>query len=67
MYEYKVFKWRFDLNSAEELENELNEHAKNGWKISNIISNLKGSGNLMFSSIDGNEATIILERVLSDR
>ncbi len=39
MYEYKVFKWRFDVSSAEELESELNKHAKEGWKISNIVTN----------------------------
>jgi hypothetical protein len=62
MYQYKVFKWRFDLSSAEELENTLNEHAKEGWRISNIITNVKGSGGVLFASVDGNEATIILEK-----
>lgn len=62
MYQYKVFKWRFDLSSAEELENTLNEHAKEGWRISNIITNVKGSGGALFASVDGNEATIILEK-----
>lgn len=62
MYEYKVFKWRFDLSSAEELENNLNEYAKEGWRIFNIIPNVKGSGGVLFASVDGNEATIILEK-----
>ncbi|PRR82043.1 DUF4177 domain-containing protein [Clostridium vincentii] len=43
MYEYKVFKWRFDLSSAKELEVELNKYAKDGWRIFNITTNLKGS------------------------
>ncbi|MDU1411986.1 MAG: DUF4177 domain-containing protein [Clostridium sp.] len=62
MYEYKVFKWRFDLSSAEELEKTLNDYGKEGWKILNIIQNVKGSGGALFASIDGNEATIILEK-----
>jgi len=64
MYEYKVFKWRFDLNSAEELEIALNDNAKEGWRISKIIPNVKGSGGVLFASVDGNEATIILEKSL---
>lgn len=43
MHEYKVFKWRFDLSSAEQLEDELNKYAKDGWRIFNITINLKGS------------------------
>ena len=62
MYEYKVFKWRFDLSSADELEETLNEYAKEGWRIFNIIPNIKGSGGALFASVDGNEATIILEK-----
>lgn len=62
MYEYKVFKWRFDLSSADELEQTLNEYAKEGWRIFNIIPNVKGSGGVLFASVDGNEATIILEK-----
>lgn len=62
MYKYKVFKWRFDLSSAEELENTLNDYAKEGWRVFNIITNLKGSGGAIFSAVDGNEATIILEK-----
>lgn len=64
MYEYKVFKWRFDVNSAEELEIELNAHAKEGWRLSKIVPNVKGSGGIVYVSVDGNEATIILERSL---
>lgn len=64
MFEYKVFKWRFDLNSTKDLEITLNDHAKEGWKISSIIPNVKGSGGVLFASIDGNEATIILEKNL---
>ena len=64
MYEYKVFKWRFDLSSAEELEVTLNDYAKEGWKISKIVPNVKGSGGVLFASVDGNEATIILEKSL---
>ncbi|NEU05307.1 DUF4177 domain-containing protein [Clostridium senegalense] len=62
MYEYKVFKWRFDLNSAEDLEKTLNDYGKKGWKVFNIISNIKGNGGVLFASVDGNEATIILEK-----
>jgi len=62
MCEYKVFKWRFDLSSAEELEKTLNDYAKEGWRIFNIIPNVKGSGGVLFASVDGNEATIILEK-----
>ena len=62
MYEYKVFKWRVDLNSGEDLENVLNEHARSGWKISNIITTSSISGSATFSSSNGNEATIILEK-----
>lgn len=62
MYEYKVFKWRFDLSSTDELEETLNEYAKEGWRIFNIIPNVKGSGGALFASVDGNEATIILEK-----
>ncbi len=61
MHKYKVFTWRFDLNSSEELEDTLNDYAKEGWRICNIISNVKGSGGAIFSSTDGNEATFILE------
>jgi len=64
MYEYKVFKWRFDLNSAEELEITLNDHAKEGWRITTIVPNVKGSGGVLFASVDGNEATFILEKSL---
>lgn len=63
MYEYKVFKWRFDLSSAEELEIALNDFAKEGWRISQIITNVKGSGGVLFATVDGNEATIILEKI----
>lgn len=59
MYEYKVFKWRFDLSTAEELEKELNEYASDGWRIFDIVTNLKGSALL---GSDQNEATVILER-----
>jgi len=62
MYEYKVFKWRFDLSGADELEETLNEYTKEGWRIFNIIPNIKGSGGALFASVDGNEATIILEK-----
>lgn len=62
MYEYKVFKWRFDLNDAEELEKTLNEYGKEGWRIFNIITNVKGSGGVLYSSVDGSSATIILEK-----
>ncbi|SKA77993.1 protein of unknown function [Caloramator quimbayensis] len=62
MYEYKVFRWRFDLNDAEELEKTLNEYGKEGWRIFNIITNVKGSGGILNSSIDGSAATIILEK-----
>lgn len=64
MYEYKVLKWRFDLSSAEELEITLNDFAKEGWRISQIITNVKGSGGVLFATVDGNEATIILEKSL---
>lgn len=63
MHEYKVFKWRFDLSSAEELEITLNGYARDGWKMFNIISNIKGSGGVLFATVDGNDATIILERI----
>ena len=63
MHEYKVFKWRFDLSIAEELEEKLNEHAKEGWKIFDIITNLKGSASIFMGSVDENEATVILERI----
>ena len=46
MHEYKVFKWRFDLSIAEELEEKLNEHAKEGWKIFDIITNMKGNASI---------------------
>jgi len=58
MYEYKVFRWRFDLNTPEELEITLNDYAKEGWRLPNV----KGSGGALFSSVDGNEATIVMER-----
>lgn len=61
MVEYKVFSWRIDLNTDEELENELNKYAKDGWKICNI-SNSSGGGSL-FSSSDGNRLTFILEKI----
>lgn len=67
MYEYKVFKWNLStLTLTEELEDILNDYGKEGWRISNIISNIKGSGNVLFSSVDGNQATIILERINKD-
>lgn len=67
MYEYKVFKCNLgNLTLTEELEDTLNDYAKKGWRISNIISNIKGNGNLLFSSVDGNQATIILERIKED-
>ncbi|WP_291571989.1 DUF4177 domain-containing protein [Clostridium sp. UBA4548] len=62
MYEYKVFRWRFDLNTPEELEITLNDYAKEGWRLFNIMPNVKGSGGALFSSVDGNEATIVMER-----
>lgn len=62
MYEYKVFRWRFDLNTPEELEVTLNDYAKEGWRLFNIMPNVKGSGGALFSSVDGNEATIVMER-----
>lgn len=62
MYEYKVFRWRFDLNTPEELEVALNDYAKEGWRLFNIMSNVKGSGGALFASVDGNEATIVMER-----
>lgn len=62
MYQYKVLKWRFDLNSAEDLEKTLNDFANEGWRVFNIITNVKGSGNFFYSSVDGNESTIILEK-----
>ncbi|MPN11280.1 hypothetical protein SDC9_158581 [bioreactor metagenome] len=62
MYEYKVFRWRFDLNTPEELEVTLNDYAKEGWRLFNIMSNVKGSGGALFASVDGNEATIVMER-----
>ncbi|NBI08301.1 DUF4177 domain-containing protein [Senegalia massiliensis] len=67
MYEYKVFKWNLStLTLTEELEDILNDYGKEGWRISNIISNIKGSANVLFSSVDGNQATIILERINKD-
>lgn len=67
MYEYKVFKCNLGtLTLTEELEDILNDYGKEGWRISNIISNIKGSGNVLFSSVDGNQATIILERINKD-
>ncbi|WP_346935521.1 DUF4177 domain-containing protein [Clostridium sp.] len=63
MYEYKVLKWRFDLNSAEDLEQELNGYASTGWRVFNIIPNLKGSGSFIYGVVNENEVTIILERV----
>jgi hypothetical protein len=67
MYEYKVFKWNLStLTLTEELEDILNDYGKEGWRISNIISNIKGSGNVLFSSVDGNQETIILERINKD-
>lgn len=62
MYEYKVFRWRFDLNTPEELEVTLNDYAKEGWRLFNIMPNVKGSGGAIFASVDGNEATIVMER-----
>lgn len=62
MYEYKVFRWRFDLNTPEELEVTLNDYAKEGWRLFNIMSNVKGSGGALFASVDGNEATIVMEK-----
>ncbi len=64
MYQYKVLKWRFDLNSAEDLEKTLNDFANEGWRVFNIITNVKGSGSLLFASVDGNESTIILEKAM---
>lgn len=61
MYEYKVL--RFDLAATEALEQTLNDNAKDGWKVFEIITNIKGNGSLFFASVDGNEATIILERM----
>ncbi|WP_130807089.1 DUF4177 domain-containing protein [Senegalia massiliensis] len=67
MYEYKVFKCNLGtLTLTEELEDILNDYGKEGWRISNIISNIKGSGNVLFSSVDGNQVTIILERINKD-
>lgn len=63
MYEYKVFKWKFDLSSAEDLESELNVHGKQGWKVINIISNMSGSVSAFGGSVDQNTATFILEKV----
>ncbi len=63
MCKYKVFKWRFDLSSADELEKTLNDYVKEGWRIFNIITNIKGSGGVLFASVDGNESTIILEKI----
>lgn len=62
MYEYKVLRWRFDLNTPEELEVTLNDYAKEGWRLFNIMPNVKGSGGAIFASVDGNEATIVMER-----
>ncbi|EQB89791.1 DUF1365 family protein [Clostridium punense] len=62
MYEYKVFRWRFDLNTPEELEVTLNDYAKEGWRLFNIMPNVKGSGGAIFASVDGNEATIVMEK-----
>lgn len=61
MYEYKVL--RFDLTGTTNLEQTLNDYAKEGWRILDIITNIKGNGTLFFSSIDGNDATIIMERM----
>ena len=46
-----------------ELEEKLNEHAKEGWKIFDIITNMKGSASIFMGSVDENEATVILERI----
>ena len=54
MYEYKVFKWRFDLSSACELEEKLNEYVKEGWKIFDIITNMKGNASILMGSVDEN-------------
>ena len=62
MHEYKVFKWRFDLSTADELEEILNEHAKEGWKVLNIIPHMKGSSLVLFGNVDADDATIILEK-----
>ena len=62
MYEYKVFKWRFDLSTADELEETLNEHAKEGWRVLNIIPHMKGSSLALFGNVDADDATIILEK-----
>lgn len=40
MVRYKVFSWRIDLNTDEDLENELNKYAKDGWKICNLENTL---------------------------
>lgn len=63
MYEYKVFKWRFDLSSACELEEKLNEYVKEGWKIFDIITNMKGNASILMGSVDENETNVILERI----
>ncbi|MBR0576976.1 DUF4177 domain-containing protein [Proteiniclasticum sp. BAD-10] len=65
MVEYNVFKWRFDRSSAEELEETLNGHAREGWKISSIIPHIQGGGGSLMGAVDGHEATFILERTLT--
>ncbi|WP_194191708.1 DUF4177 domain-containing protein [Clostridium chrysemydis] len=51
MYEYKVFRCILDSSTVLDFENELNYYAKEGYKISNILSDSKES-----------TATVILER-----
>lgn len=64
MYEYKVL--RFDLKGTNNLEQTLNDYAKEGWRVLDIITNIKGNGTILFSYVDGNEATIIMERIKSN-
>lgn len=63
MYEYKVFNWGFDLNTSDDLEDELNRYANDGWRVFKIIPKINGGGTLIASHIGVDKATIVLERV----
>ena len=62
MVEYKVVGWNINIGTREELENELNKNAEEGWRIKEVIKNTKGFNYVFVGGIDSNEVVFILER-----
>lgn len=63
LIKYKVLKYILD-ESTDELEEELNKLAENGWEIIDIVQNIKGSGNLIYQSFSNDYIMIFLKKYL---